>query len=164
MADLLDILLEQENMLVFAKFDSQTAWRIGSYLVETSRKRGLGIVVDINRCGQQLFHWAADGTTVDNDRWVERKARTVARFGHSSYYMGRRLAAQGVTAAAKYFVSEAEYCFHGGAFPIILAGTGVVGSVVVSGLKQEEDHDLVVQALCAALRKADGSVPRSSTL
>jgi uncharacterized protein (UPF0303 family) len=160
MADLMDILLEQEKALQFVKFDSQTAWRIGSQLVAIARTRGLGIVVDINRCGQQLFHWAADGTTVDNDRWVERKARTVARFGHSSYYMGRRLAAQGVTAAAKYFVSEGEYCFHGGAFPIILKGTGVIGSVVVSGLKQEDDHDLVVQALCAVLRKPEGAVPR----
>ena len=160
MADLLDILLEQEKVLQFTKFNSHTAWRIGSYLVEASRKRGLSIVVDINRCGQQLFHWAADGTTVDNDRWVERKARTVVRFGHSSYYMGRRLASQGVTAAAKYFVSETEYCFHGGAFPIILKGTGVIGSVVVSGLKQEDDHDLVVQAMSAALRKAEGTVVR----
>jgi uncharacterized protein (UPF0303 family) len=127
-------------------------------LVDVARKKRLSIAIDISCCGRRLFHWAADGTSMDNDNWIERKSRTVARFGHSSYYMGRRLADQGATAMGKYFVSETEYCFHGGAFPIILKGTGVIGSVVVSGLKQEEDHALVVEALSVVLRKPDASV------
>ena len=160
MTDILEILLEQEKILQFNQFNSQTAWRVGSYLVDVARKRGLSIAIDVSCCGHQLFHWAADGTSVDNDAWIARKARTVARFGHSSYFMGRRLASQGTTAMEKYYVSETEYCFHGGAFPIILKGTGVIGSVVVSGLKQEEDHALVVEALSIILRKPETSVPR----
>ena len=33
-----------------------------------------------------------------------------------------------------------EYSAHGGAFPVFVEGTGLVGAVVVSGLPQEEDH------------------------
>ena len=41
-----------------------------------------------------------------------------------------------------------EYAIHGGGVPIRLQGVeGVVAVVVVSGLKQEQDHMVVVEAL-----------------
>ena len=43
------------------------------------------------------------------------------------------------------------YAAHGGAFPILLRGTGCIGTVAVSGLPQLEDHRLVVEALEAVL-------------
>jgi len=149
----LDTLLAEEAELQFTKFDNATAWRLGAWLAEKTRKEGLKITVGITRVGQRLFHFAAEGTTRDNDEWLERKVRTVYRFGHSSFYMGRKLAVEDVTAAKKYFVDEAEYCFHGGSFPIILKGTGVVGTLTVSGLPQEKDHALAVEAIRHVLRK-----------
>jgi uncharacterized protein (UPF0303 family) len=35
-----------------------------------------------------------------------------------------------------------------------VAGTGVVGSVTVSGLPQRDDHELVVEALCGLLGRS----------
>ena len=43
------------------------------------------------------------------------------------------------------------YAAHGGAFPILLRGTGCIGTVAVSGLPQLEDHRLVVEVLEAVL-------------
>jgi uncharacterized protein (UPF0303 family) len=41
-----------------------------------------------------------------------------------------------------------EYAIHGGGVPVRVKGVdGLVGVVIVSGLKQEEDHMVVVEAL-----------------
>lgn len=53
--------------------------------------------------------------------------------------------------AAKYGLSSEKagvYAIHGGAVPVFVEGVeGVVGVVTVSGLAQEEDHGVVVEAL-----------------
>ena len=43
------------------------------------------------------------------------------------------------------------YAAIGGGFPIALKGTGVIGAVACSGLPHEQDHQLLVDALCAVL-------------
>ncbi|HZC04184.1 MAG TPA: heme-degrading domain-containing protein [Ktedonobacterales bacterium] len=140
-------LLRQEETIQFSAFDNQIAWRVGSRLVELATERGLGVTIDITRNGQQLFHCALPGTSADNDEWIKRKNRVVNRYGHSSLYIGMRYRSQGTTFEEKSRLNPDEYAAHGGAFPIIIARVGVVGVVTVSGLAQEEDHQLVVSAL-----------------
>ena len=141
----------QEAELVLHAFDADTAWRLGTIARELAVARGYIVVVGIRRLGQpsqQLFYTALAGTTPDNDRGVERKANTVARFHRSSYAMGLKLEAEGVSFSAKYALSDAKYATHGGAFPLRVASAGVVGCLTVSGLPQRADHELAVEALC----------------
>jgi uncharacterized protein (UPF0303 family) len=53
--------------------------------------------------------------------------------------------------AAKYRLSgekSSEYAIHGGAVPVYVYGVeGVVAVITVSGLTQEEDHGVIVEAL-----------------
>ena len=65
----------------------------------------------------------------------------------NSYYVGQLLKSQGKNIEEVFLLSESEYAPHGGCFPIIIKGTGVVGTITVSGLLQEDDHKVVVQAL-----------------
>lgn len=60
--------------------------------------------------------------------------------------------------AKKYMLGESAgtYAIHGGGVPVRVTGVeGVVAVVVVSGLKQEEDHMVVVEALKALKSKLE---------
>jgi len=151
MDDLLGQLLQEERELQFIRFSEDTAWRLGSLLVGLARGRNLSVTIDIMRGTHQLFHASLRGTSPDNDEWVKRKVRLVYRFGHSSFYIGQLLESKGKSIEQSYLVSESEYAPHGGCFPIIIKDTGIVGTITVSGLPQEEDHKLVVEALRAFL-------------
>ncbi|MFI6071639.1 heme-degrading domain-containing protein [Actinoplanes sp. NPDC051343] len=145
--DLIARLEQQERDLIFTRFDFSDAWRLGSLLVEMAGERGLPVAIDIRRGTQQLFHAALAGSSADNDAWIERKVRVVQRFGHSSFLVGRRLAAQGRELDAGMGVNPARFAAHGGAFPVRVEAAGVIGVVTVSGLPQAEDHALVVEAI-----------------
>ncbi|HUX43314.1 MAG TPA: heme-degrading domain-containing protein [Terracidiphilus sp.] len=141
----------QERDLVFQQFNAKTAWELGMRLMTIAMERKLAVVIDIRRFGQPLFYLALDGTTPDNFEWVRRKCNTVARFHRSSYAIGLKEKLKNEALLESQGLAMADYCTHGGAFPITLAGSGVIGSITVSGLPQREDHELVVKALCAAL-------------
>ena len=138
---------QQERELVLPHLDNDDAWALGCLLVELATERGLPVVVDVRRAGQQLFHAARPGTTADNDSWVERKSRVVMRFGASSYLVGLRSRARGTTFAEQHQLPHQEYAAHGGSFPLRVQGVGLVGTVTVSGLPQADDHALVVEGL-----------------
>lgn len=151
MNDILNDLLREEGELQFTRFDEDTAWDIGSALVETAVEHNLPITIDITRAGHQLFHASRPGTSPDNDEWVRRKTRLVMRFGHSSFYIGQLLKSEATTIEKKFLLPENQFAPHGGCFPVIIKGSGVVGTITVSGLPQAEDHALVVSAIRAHL-------------
>lgn len=153
MEDILKKLLQEEQELQFNAFNEVTAWELGSQLVEQAIRQGLAVTIDITRGEHQLFHASLPGTSADNDEWVKRKVRLVYRFGHSSFYMGQMLKSKGKRIEDAYLIPESQYAPHGGCFPVIVKGTGMVGTVTVSGLPQEEDHKLVVQAIREFLAK-----------
>ena len=153
MADVLDQLLLEERELHFSKFNEEIAWQIGSQMVEQCKQAALPVVIDITMGARQLFHASLKGASADNDEWVKRKVRLVYRFGHSSFYMGQLLKSKGKTIEQSYLLPESQYAPHGGCFPVIVKGTGMVGTITVSGLPQEEDHKLVVESIRAFLAK-----------
>lgn len=138
---------EQEKTLLFDAFGNDTALEIGMMLVNRAKADGLSITVDVTRGGQQLFHHALEGTSQDNDFWVRRKNATVYRFGQSSYRFALRWRSIDDTLRRSFGVSEADYGMCGGAFPVTVRGVGIVGTVTVSGLTEEDDHALVVRAI-----------------
>ena len=137
----------QEKRLQFTHFDSEVAWAIGSGLKAAAEKRGVAVAIDIQLHGHALFSYAMAGTTPDNLDWIRRKRNVVQRFHRSSYAIGLTQERAGTTLQAKTGLDLKDYATHGGCFPILLAGTGCVGTITVSGLPQRDDHMLVVSVL-----------------
>lgn len=149
-ADDLTRVTQQERELRLPRFDAEVAWQIGTRLRAMAQERGLAIVIDVRRFNQPLFYAALEGTTPDNPEWVRRKSNIVARYHRSSYGMGLNLRLKGETLEERGH-SIVDFAAHGGSFPVHVEGAGVIGSVTVSGLPQRDDHELVVEALCALL-------------
>jgi uncharacterized protein (UPF0303 family) len=141
----------QEERLQFDRFDNDIAHALGLHLVEAARAQGLTIAVDVRRNGQQLFHFALEGTAADNEEWLKRKTRVVDRYGHSSLFIGEQARQAGTTFEEQMRLDPDVFAAHGGAFPMTVRGTGVVGTVAVSGLPELDDHAFVVDQLRAFL-------------
>jgi uncharacterized protein (UPF0303 family) len=153
--ELLESLLDQEQRLQFDRFSNDDAIEIGTALVERGRAEKLPVAVDVTRARQQLFHAALAGTVADNDEWIRRKTNLVYRLGHSSFYIGTQWRISGVPFEKKFEGLGLEnYAAHGGCFPVVIRGTGFVGTITVSGLPQAEDHRLVVETIAKFLAKA----------
>ncbi len=137
----------QEKRLQFKQFDAETAWTIGSALKAAAEKRHVAVAIDIQLNGHTLFSYAMAGTTPDNWDWIRRKRNLVLRFRRSSYSFRLKDERALNTSGTKMDLDEREYAAHGGCFPLLLAGTGCVGTITVSGLPGREDHGLIVSVL-----------------
>lgn len=115
------------------------------------------IAIFLSNAGGQLLFWCTNkpGTAPDNEVWVRRKLATVLRFNVPTWFLSNKFEHDEPAFAAKYGLSNqqaAGYAIHGGGVPIRVNGVeGPVGVVIVSGLKQDEDHGVVVEALAEYL-------------
>jgi uncharacterized protein (UPF0303 family) len=137
----------QELRLQFKHFDSEAAWAIGSGLKAAAEKRKVSVAIDIQLQGLSLFSFSMAGITPDNWDWIRRKRNVVMRYQRSSYAIGLKYERAHATLHAATGLELKDYAAHGGCFPILLVGTGCVGTIAVSGLPQRDDHALVVAVL-----------------
>jgi uncharacterized protein (UPF0303 family) len=156
-AEDLAILEQQEHVLRFASFNTETAWQLGCILRELLMDHRAGGTIEIEVAGHLLFACATPTATPGQADWIRRKRNVVRRFGRSSYAIGLTLENNNETLESRHCLDTADYAAHGGGFPILLEGTGPVGSVAISGLPQRDDHNLVIAALAKLLEK---DVPR----
>ncbi|GGP24241.1 heme-degrading domain-containing protein [Silvimonas amylolytica] len=141
----------QEELLQFDRFDADEAWKLGCRLRDMAVARKAPITIEITLSGQRLFYASMPGTTPVNDDWVRRKRNVVELYHRSTYFIGQGNRQQGISLSEKIGVSLADYATNGGAFPLLIKGAGCVGSIIVSGLAQRDDHGFVVEALAAHL-------------
>jgi len=144
---LLEKFKKEENELVFKNFSNNDALKIANLIIEKATKNNHRICIDITKNNTQIFHFSLPGTSADNNLWVKRKNNVVYRFNKSSYHVGILLKKAGKSIEEKYKIDSKQFSPYGGAFPIIIKNTGVIGTITVSGLKQEEDHNLVVESI-----------------
>ena len=147
----LSTLIRQEQLLQFDSFTNDTALALGMKVIELARAAGKSVAVNITRDGTMLFYHGMPGTTADNANWIRRKSNLVNRTGHSSFYTHTEVKNAGGDYDAIPGLDQKEFAAHGGSFPLVLKGTGRIGTLTVSGLPGAEDHAMAVAALQACL-------------
>ena len=145
-----DIITKQEAMLQFTTFTADTALEIGLKLADRAKKAGKAIAISIIRNGFTLFVHNMEGTSPDNDLWVAGKNYLVNRFLKSSLFMAKKIRAGQTRQDDRIGIYVA-----GGAFPVIVKGVGVVGTITVSGLHEDDDHGWTVEILKEMLNQPD---------
>ena len=150
------IVRAQESALVFDQFDEDTAYAIGKAIRDTAAKNGQAIVVEIRLWNRPLFYTAMKGTSPDNVEWVRRKYNTVRRFNRATYGLVSEGQTENFGFPAFRGMEASEYVGAGGGFPILVKGAGPVGAIIVSGLSDRDDHNVIVAAVCSHLGKDAG--------
>ena len=143
----------EEEALVLPAFDVAAALEIGQIAYEIATNRGINPAIEV-RIGEWIvFHASLPGTNSENDWWMGRKARVVLLTGHSSMHERVLAEEQNIDWFAKHGVEEEQYAIHGGGLPINVAGKGLSGILLISGLPQIQDHLLGVDALTEYLAR-----------
>lgn len=140
-------LLEQEKQLIFDTVDEVTCYRIGAWIAEASLRDSRTVAVAVFLGDRIVYKTALPGTSVHNDVVIEGKRRVSVLGRHSSLYERNRYLELGTTFEAATKMSLPEYAPFGGAVPLLSAAGDLHGLVIVSGLTQEEDHDLAIAGI-----------------
>jgi uncharacterized protein (UPF0303 family) len=141
---------KQESQLIFKVFNEDVAWELGVALRSEAQKFSQGVVIDIRANDEILFFSAMAGTSPDNSNWARRKRNLVNLLGISSYLVGLRVKFQDDSELIAD-LEESNYAWHGGCFPIKVAGQGIVATATISGLPQRADHKLVTDVIAKFL-------------
>jgi len=151
----IDVIKRQEKELQFASFDNDAALAIGNRIVEQAKADKVNVTIDITVNRNPLFFHAMAGTNGNNIDWIRRKSNLVNRTGHASFYVHTEAVNNGKDFDNLLTFDPKDFAAHGGSFPIVVKGTGQIGTITVSGLAGVDDHAMVVRALKWYLKKDD---------
>jgi uncharacterized protein (UPF0303 family) len=144
-------IIRQEQALIFPSFGENEAFALGHRIRDIAVTEKLGIATEISLWDRQLFYATTAGSTVDNQEWLRRKFNVVRRFHASTYRLVLEQNRDDRMFALHKALNVEDYALAGGGFPIRVSGAGVIGAVIVSGLPQREDHNLVIRAVAEHL-------------
>jgi uncharacterized protein (UPF0303 family) len=130
----LDKIHELQERLIFKEFNSKTAWEIGNMLYERAKKENKIITISIVLNGHRLFYYSFD------------------YFFKSSYEVALLMQIKKDNLSNRYGLPADSYAASGGSVPIILENTGVVGTITLSGMAQDEDHYFITDIIGSYLK------------
>jgi uncharacterized protein (UPF0303 family) len=137
-----------EAQLVFASFELNDAWTLGSAAAAIILENGYSLSVQIVLAGRTVFKAAFNGVSQDTEPWLVGKAAAALRFESSSMLMRLRNDADPSVLDG---VDQDLYRTHGGSVPIRVVGRGIVGTITVSGEPDVIDHAVAIDAISRVL-------------
>jgi uncharacterized protein (UPF0303 family) len=146
-------LLREEQLLKLPNLDIASAIEIGEIAKSFGVIRDLPIAVEVRFGDWIVYHVSLPGSTVENQWWIDRKARVVTLKHHSTLYEKVSAEERGVDWHKENNLLDETHAIHGGGLPLITKNEGFVGVLLISGLPQVEDHLLGVEVLTEFLAR-----------
>lgn len=135
------------KQIVLEKFNNRLALEMGLSIVELAKSRNQSIALEISRLNQTIFLYIDDGLPADKHNWLRRKANVARHFEESSLSVKNDLINGNMSLDGTFGLNTTEYIAKGGAIPIVVKDAGMIATITVSGLKDLEDHQIIIDAL-----------------
>jgi uncharacterized protein (UPF0303 family) len=146
-------LLREEQLLKLPNLDIASAIEIGEIAKSFGVMRDLPIAVEVRLGDWIVYHASLPGSTVENQWWIDRKARVVTLKHHSTMFERVSAEERGVDWHKENNLLDETHAIHGGGLPLITKDQGFIGVLLISGLPQVEDHLLGVEVLTEFLAR-----------
>jgi uncharacterized protein (UPF0303 family) len=146
-------LLREEQLLKLPNLDIASAIEIGEIAKSFGVIRDLPIAVEVRLSDWIVYHVSLPGSTVENQWWIDRKARVVTLKHHSTMFERVSAEERGVDWHKENNLLDETHAIHGGGLPLITKDQGFVSVLLISGLPQVEDHLLGVEVLTEFLAR-----------
>ena len=128
-------------------FNNRIGLEMGLAIVNLAKERNQNVAVKIERLNHTIFLFVADNLPADKHLWLRRKANVTKHFEESSLSVKNDLINGNMTLEKTFALDEKEYLAKGGSIPIFVKNAGMIAIISVSGLHDEEDHKIIIEAL-----------------
>ncbi|MFN3529723.1 MAG: heme-degrading domain-containing protein [Bacteroidia bacterium] len=143
--------LEANNEVVkkieLDSFSNKIALEMGLAIIDMAKNRNQHIAVEICRLNHTIFLYVDDKLPVDKHNWLRRKANVAKQFEESSLRVKNDLKAGNMTLDQTFALDEKDFLAKGGSIPIFVKNAGMIATITVSGLQDEADHQIIIDAL-----------------
>ena len=127
--------------------DNRLAFEMGSKVMELAKSRNQHIAIEIVRLNHTIFLYVDNSLAMDKHNWLRRKANLAKHFEESSLGVKNDLKEGNMTLNSTFGLDEKDFIAKDGVIPIFLKGAGMVARITVSGPHDEEDHDIIIDAI-----------------
>lgn len=138
---------EVKKKIELDSFSNRTALEMGLKIIDLANSRNQYIAIEICRLNQAVFIYVDDNLPVDKHNWLRRKANVAKQFEESSLSVKNDLKKGNMTLEKTFGLDGKDFIAKGGSIPIFVKNVGMVATITVSGLHDEEDHKIIIDAL-----------------
>jgi uncharacterized protein (UPF0303 family) len=128
-------------------FNNRTGLEMGLTIVNLAKERNQNIAVKVERLNHTIFLFVDDNLPADKHLWLKRKANVTKHFEESSLSVKNDLVNGNMTLEKTFALDEKEFLAKGGSIPVFVKSAGMIAVITVSGLHDEEDHKIIIDAL-----------------
>ncbi|OHX67309.1 heme-binding protein [Flammeovirga pacifica] len=133
--------------ITLSQFDNRLGLEIGLKIHDLAKQRNQQVAIQVERLNHIIFTYIDNDLPADKHLWIKRKANVAKHFEESSLSVKHDLINGNMSLKETFALDEDQYLAKGGSIPIFVENAGMVATITVSGLSDEEDHFLILEAM-----------------